>query len=129
MKTFLDANLVPLIMTIKKPKTFNYMPQVGGGERYQKYVGLRNLGCICYMNSMMQQFFMIPALRYNLLCVNDGKPEEIKEYKGEQIDDNMMHQCQKLIAHLELSERTEYNPMSFCFAFKEFDGSPTNTAE
>jgi len=54
---------------------------------------------------------MIPALRYNLMCVNDGKDEEFKEYKGETIDDNMMHQTQKLIAHLELSERTEYNPM------------------
>ena len=129
MKTFLDANLVPLIMTIKKPKTFNYMPQVGGGERYQKYVGLRNLGCICYMNSMMQQFFMVPAFRYNLLCVDDGKPEDLKDYKGEKVDDNMMHQMQKLIAHLELSERTEFNPMQFCFAFKEFDGQPTNTAE
>ena len=128
MKTFLDQNLVPLIMTIKKPKTFNYIPSTSG-ERYQKYVGLRNLGCICYMNSMMQQFFMIPAFRYNLLCIDDGKAEEIKEYKGEQIDDNMMHQVQNLIAHLELSERNDFNPMAFCFSFKEFDGSPTNTAE
>jgi ubiquitin carboxyl-terminal hydrolase 34 len=30
---------------------------------------------------------------------------------------------------LELSERMDYNPYGFCFAFKEFDGSPTNTAE
>ena len=34
---------------------------------------------------------MIPALRYNLLCVDDGKPENFVEYKGEKIDDNMMH--------------------------------------
>ena len=33
------------------------------------------------------------------------------------------------MANLELSERSEYNPWEFCFAFKEFDGSPTNTAE
>lgn len=81
------------------------------------------------MNSMMQQFFMIPALRYNLLCVDDGKPENFVEYKGEKIDDNMMHQMQKLIAHLELSERNEFNPLAFCFSFKEFDGQPTNTSE
>ena len=43
------------------------------------------------MNSMMQQFFMVPALRYNLMCIDDGKAEDIKEYKGEQIDDSMMH--------------------------------------
>jgi len=36
---------------------------------------------------------------------------------------------QRLLAHLELSQRVDYNPVSFCFAFKEFDGTPTNTAE
>lgn len=81
------------------------------------------------MNSMMQQFFMIPAFRYNLLCVDDGLPENIKEYKSEQIDDNMLHQIQRLFAHLELSERSDYNPIGFTFSFKEFDGTPTNTAE
>ena len=119
---------MPLIATIKKPKTWSYTPQTSS-EREQVYVGLRNLGCICYMNSMMQQFFMVPALRYNLLCVDDGVAENLQEYKGDQIDDNMMHQMQKLLAHLELSERSEYNPKEFCFAFKEFDGAPTNTAE
>lgn len=34
---------------------------------------------------------MIPALRYNLLCVEDGKKEEIVEHKGRLIDDNMFH--------------------------------------
>ena len=36
---------------------------------------------------------------------------------------------QSLFAHLELSERMDYNPKPFCFSFKEFDGNPTNTAE
>jgi len=36
---------------------------------------------------------------------------------------------QKLLAHLELSQRMDYNPVGFCFAFKEFDGTPTNTSE
>ena len=83
MKTFLESQLVPLIKTIKKPKSWNYLPATASGDRFQKYVGLRNLGCICYMNSMMQQFFMVPAFRYNLMCVDDGKAEEMKEYKGD----------------------------------------------
>jgi ubiquitin carboxyl-terminal hydrolase 34 len=45
------------------------------------------------------------------------------------VDDNLFHQMQKLIAHLELSERTAFNPKAFCFAFKEPDGTPTNTVE
>jgi hypothetical protein len=35
------------------------------------YVGLKNLGCICYMNSFFQQIFMIPKFRRNLLACED----------------------------------------------------------
>lgn len=114
--------------SIKKPSTWSYQPP-NSSERIQPYVGLRNLGCICYMNSMMQQFYMIPAFRYNMLCVDDGKDENMAEYKGKMEDDNMLHQMQKLIAMLELSERSDYDPRGFCFSFKEFDGTPTNTSE
>ena len=72
---------------------------------------------------------MTPAFRYNLLCIDDGTPEDEKEYKGEVFDDNLLHQLQRMMAHLELSERQDYNPKGFCFSFKEFDGAPTNTAE
>jgi len=34
---------------------------------------------------------MIPAFRYNLLCVDDGMPADIKEFKGEQLDEVMLH--------------------------------------
>ena len=72
---------------------------------------------------------MIPAFRYNLLSVDDKKAEDIQVYKGQKIDDNVLHQLQKLMAHLELSERSDYNPFEFCFAFKDLDGIPTNISE
>jgi ubiquitin carboxyl-terminal hydrolase 34 len=72
---------------------------------------------------------MIPTFRYNLLSIDDHLPEDIKEYKGQKVDDNVLHQLQKLMAHLELSERQDYNPFEFCFAFKDLDGNPTNTGE
>ena len=34
---------------------------------------------------------MIPCLRYNLLCTDDGKHEELVEYKNRLFDDNMFH--------------------------------------
>ena len=72
---------------------------------------------------------MIPAFRYNLLSVDDKLPENMQEYKGSMIDDNVLHQLQKLMAHLELSERQDFNPQEFCFAFKDLEGNPTNTGE
>ena len=99
------------------------------------YVGLKNLGCICYMNSTMQQFFMTPTLRYTVLKLNDNKKpnlintERYKLNSRELIDDNMFHQLQKLFSYLLLSERIDYNPFGFTYSFKDFDGNPTKLYE
>ena len=34
-------------------------------------MGIKNLGCICYMNSLNQQLFMIPGFRNDILSVKD----------------------------------------------------------
>ena len=41
------------------------------------YVGLKNLGCICYMNSFMQQLYMMPYFRSAITNCDDPsfKPE------------------------------------------------------
>jgi uncharacterized UBP type Zn finger protein len=31
------------------------------------YVGLKNMGCTCYINSLLQQFFMMPYLRREII--------------------------------------------------------------
>lgn len=48
---------------------------------------------------------MIPPLRYNLLCVEDNIAEDLQDHRGAKIDDNVLHQLQKLMANLELSPR------------------------
>lgn len=126
MAFFFKECVGPLLAFIQRTEAWNYTPP-SSSYRGQAFVGLRNLGCICYMNATLQQLFTIPALRYNLLCVDDGKPEDWQDFKGEKVDDNALHQLQKLMANLELTDRSDYNPWEFCFAFKELDGGPTNT--
>ena len=74
---------------------------------------------ICYMISMLQQFFMVPQFRYSLFKAVDNTPEDIKDYKEMKIDDNMLRQIQKLFGFLELSQRQAADPTHFCFAFKD----------
>jgi hypothetical protein len=55
MKQFINEQLMPLMDLIKKPSGWKYSPASSdGGNRYQEYVGINNLGCICYMISMLQ---------------------------------------------------------------------------
>jgi len=94
--------------------------------KVEGHVGLKNLGCICYMNSMLQQFFMVPSFRRAILQVDDEVDPNIKNSYG--VDDNVFHQVQRMFSYLELSNREDYNPEGFCYSFKDWDGNPTNTS-
>ena len=78
------------------------------------------------MNAMIQQFFMNPIFRYAILMADDKKSENLifDPKKKIQIDDNLLHQFQKIFGFLELSDRQDYNPYEFCFSFKDFSGQP-----
>jgi len=52
------------------------------------YVGIKNLGCICYMIALLQQLYMIPSFRENILAIEDPKKNEI------QAEDNLLYQLQ-----------------------------------
>jgi hypothetical protein len=46
------------------------------------YAGIHNLGCICYMISMLQQFFLTKPFRYLMLMADDGLEENNHKYGG-----------------------------------------------
>jgi ubiquitin carboxyl-terminal hydrolase 34 len=50
----------------------------------------------------------------------DSKEEEWKEHRGQLIDDNVLHQLQKMFSNLEMSNKKAYDPEGFCFSFKDF---------
>ena len=69
---------------------------------------------------------MIPSFRYNMLSIEDRFSDEFKrintkdrENGNKKVFDNLLDQTQKMMAHMELSEVTEYDMSNFCFAFKE----------
>ena len=91
------------------------------------HVGLKNIGCICYMNSIMQQIYMVPTFRYAIMGSDDHetpKPSESGRLTVD--DDNILHQLQTMYTFLTYSEKEDYNPKYFCYSFKDLDGNPTN---
>ena len=126
LKLLLQEGLLPLFETIPIPSSWGFMPAFDARCSWG-YAGINNLGCICYMIAMLQQFFMCPTFRYSIMMANDHLEDNLimKEKFGE-IDDNVLHQFQKMFAFLTLSDRQDYNPVGFCFSFKDYMGQPVN---
>ena len=54
---------------------FQYMPPVEGRASVG-FVGLRNGGATCYMNSVIQQLFMTPGVVEHLLGIDEENVDE-----------------------------------------------------
>jgi len=116
------------IFQVDKPSRPGFSP-LSNGRGWTGYCGLSNLGAVCYMNSMNQQFYNVPTLRYCLMAAQDQIEQNLAELDGEQIDDNVLHQLQTIFGFLQLSDRQYRNPKNFCFSFKALGGEPTNVRE
>jgi len=57
-------------------------------------VGLTNLGATCYINSLLQQFFMMPDLRSKILSLPPNLTSD---------SDGLLYQLQLLFAYLQVS--------------------------
>uniref|UniRef100_F1KPN6 ubiquitinyl hydrolase 1 n=1 Tax=Ascaris suum TaxID=6253 RepID=F1KPN6_ASCSU len=106
------------------------------------YVGLKNGGATCYMNSVFQQIFMIEPLRAAIL--NANCPDELDVDEGtddrlflfreyERIPQERYHQAmlkavQSIFAHLLGSELQYYTPRFFWNHFR-FYGQAVNVRE
>ena len=81
------------------------------------YVGLQNMGCTCFMNSLLQQLFMMPEFRTALIGMNlQAIPDDKTEHTAKNL--------QKMFSYLLLSGQKYYIPKQFCHDFMWSDGMP-----
>ena len=81
----------------------------------QKFVGLKNLGCICYLNSLLQIFFHIIPFRESLL--NSYCKNEVK---------NVLYQTKYLFTSLKYFDMEYFEPKDFT---DNFDNEKLNVKE
>lgn len=64
MKSFIEMHNIPIWRENNKWSVPNT------SDRKNQYMGLINPGCICYMNSLLQQLFMIEDFRDEIVRLN-----------------------------------------------------------
>ncbi|XP_057299797.1 ubiquitin carboxyl-terminal hydrolase 24-like isoform X2 [Hydractinia symbiolongicarpus] len=99
-------------------KAWDFQPPVSS-RPMNGFVGLKNAGATCYMNSILQQLYMQPGLRESLLKIDDVKCPKT---------DNVFYQLQTIFGHLLESQTQYYTPDMFWKSFKLW-GEPVNVRE
>lgn len=80
------------------------------------FIGLRNLGCTCYINSLIQQLYMIKEIRYCVL--------NCEGLVG--ASDNVLWQLQMLFANLKENIKQFLIPNQLIESLKGYDSQPIN---
>ena len=86
-------------------------------EFRKKYVGLFNPAALCYINSVIQLFFMLPLFQTEILSLPIDK-----NLNPDLDNDDFLFQLQKMFYNLKYSSKKYYNPKSFVISFKDSQG-------
>jgi len=82
------------------------------------FVGLKNLGCTCYMNSLLQQLLQLPSFRNGLFqCDLQEAPDQV------------LCQLQKIAVGLVASDKMFIQARGLCQAYKNWEGLSINPME
>ncbi|KAL4488468.1 hypothetical protein ABPG72_013036 [Tetrahymena utriculariae] len=119
------TQIIQKVKRTKKVSPFNYENNI---KSNLGFVGLKNLGATCYINSMIQQIFTCNPLVFSILAADDLRQQDlVANSQGALHDDNILHQIQRMFAFLHLSIKKDFNTEGFCFSLKGYDGERTQT--
>ena len=62
-----------------------------------------------------------------MMAAHDKVAPDMVEYNDRLIDDNFLHQLQRLFSNLALTDRVAYNTRDFCFSYKDC-GQPVDVS-
>lgn len=117
---------------------WDYLPIIGPRPT-QGFVGLKNAGATCYMNSVLQQLYMVQSIREGLLACEGAATDPSEDFSGEEkldldvesvddrcsLDDNrkdynvgILKQVQAIFGHLACSRLQYYVPRGLWRHFK-----------
>ena len=94
----------------------------------EKFIGLKNFGATCYLNSLFQQMYMIPTFQKDLFSFNILNNNE-NEYnnENENLKYSTIYNMQLSFTNLKKSCMPFYPPIKFIKSFKNaFNGEPIN---
>ncbi|XP_074025512.1 ubiquitin carboxyl-terminal hydrolase 9X isoform X2 [Leptinotarsa decemlineata] len=127
---------------------WDYLPVVGP-RPFQGFVGLKNAGATCYMNSVLQQLYMVESIKEGILAAEGAATDPNEDFSGEErldvdgdctddrncLDDNrkdynvgILKQVQAIFGHLACSRLQYYVPRGLWRHFK-LQGEPVNLRE
>uniref|UniRef100_A0A224XFS3 Putative ubiquitin carboxyl-terminal hydrolase faf-x n=1 Tax=Panstrongylus lignarius TaxID=156445 RepID=A0A224XFS3_9HEMI len=128
---------------------WDYLPPIGPRPP-SGFVGLKNAGATCYMNSVLQQLYMVTSIRQGLLAAegatsdsedfyttdtesiisNSGDQEEKSSLEESRKEYNIgiLKQVQAIFGHLAYSKLQYYIPKGLWKHFK-LQGEPVNLRE
>ncbi|XP_059219639.1 probable ubiquitin carboxyl-terminal hydrolase FAF isoform X3 [Stomoxys calcitrans] len=148
----LTNTLIDFVCTDTDPlREWDYLPPVGARPT-KGFCGLKNAGATCYMNSVLQQLYMVPSIRVGILKADGAATNENEDFSGEpesnalgggsslfnSNDDSndvrknyhvvILKHVQAIFAHLGHSSLQFYVPRGLWTHFK-LQGEPVNLRE
>ncbi|CAF0953347.1 unnamed protein product [Adineta ricciae] len=100
---------------LEKQTEWEFMPQVNPRASCG-LVGLYNGGATCYMNSILQQLYMLPQISEHILSVQDDLENGNDSHKNG--DSGLFHQLQQVFGHLMESKMQYYSPEALWKVFR-----------